>query len=226
MNSHRTFLRIAAVSAFISAVTTFLLWLLPQLYSPPQTFEERILLFRNEIYMARQWVNFWHIPVALTAYFGLAVVLFRRETGKVVFGMVWFVIWGIIEMTGVAIILFSVNYGWRSQYAGASPAQKQVLQTHLEGFYSVWDSMFFVLLVAFLFGTLFFGWATWSSQGMEKRLSYLFWLAVPLTMLILLGGYAGQSWADAMTAAIYPVLQPVSRFVLGVFLWKRSDKPA
>lgn len=223
MYSNRHFLRIAALSAFATVVTTFLLWLLPRLYVPPTGFEESVLLHQNSYYIARLWVNFIHLPLALTGYFGLAVVLYKREAVKSTFGMLWFLIWGIVEMVGIAINLFSVNYNWRSAYASADNITKNALKINIDAFTSIWQSAFFVLLVAFLFGTLFFGWATWKAKGIEKLLSWLLWLAVPLTLLIILSNYAGQKWAGQITTYVYPALQPISRFVLGLFLWRNAE---
>lgn len=219
---NQIFLKIAAGAAFSSAVTTFLLWLLPHLYNAPASFEEGVLLHQNFYYMAKQWVNLLHIPLALTAYFGLCLVSYKRRFGLSLFGMMWFSIWGAIEMIGVSIILISVNYNWRSGYQQANDLNKAVLKNNIETFYSVWDSMFLVLLIAFLLGTLFFAWATWKSSGLKKVLSYLLWLAVPLTVLIILSGYAGQEWAGQATQYLYPILQPCSRALLGMVLWQAS----
>lgn len=78
--------------------------------------------------------------------------------------------------------------------------------------------MFFVLLIAFLLGTIFYGWATWRGKGLEKLLSYLFWLAAPLTILIILSGYFGFERGTGAVGFVYPILQPLSRLLLGVFL--------
>jgi hypothetical protein len=220
MNNNITFLKIASVSASLTAVTTFLLWGLPHLYNSPSNFEEGVLLSENSYYLTKQWVNFIHIPLALTGYFGLTIILFQRQPILSTFGMIWFTIWGTIEMIGVSIILFSVNFNWRSTYKVASEGNKTVLKNNIETFFSIWDSMFFVLLVAFLLGTIFFAWASWKSKGLEKILSWLLWLAVPLTILIIISGYAGQGWAGQVTKYIYPFLQPLSRLVLGLFIWK------
>jgi hypothetical protein len=220
MRNNDTFFKIASVSALLTAVTTFLLWGLPQLYNSPSNFEESVLLSENSYYLTRQWVNFIHIPLALTGYFGLTIILFQRQPTLSVFGMLWFTVWGTIEMIGVSIILFSVNFNWRSSYKIADEITKNVLKNNIETFFSIWDSMFFVLLIAFLFGTLFFAWATWKSKGLEKVVSWLLWLAVPLTLLIILSNYAGQNWAGQLTKYIYPFLQPISRIVLGLFIWK------
>ncbi len=220
--TNRPFLRLTAFCAFATAVTTLLLWLLPRLYTAPVGFEASVLLHQNPFYMARLWVNFFHLPLALMGYFGLMVVLFRRQALKAAFGLLWFLVWGIVEMVGIAVNIFAVNYNWRASYAAADGAARPMLQQNIQAFAAVWDSAFFVLLVAFLLGSLFFAWATAKGTGLEKALSWLLWLAVPLTLLIILSNYAGQQWAGSITAYVYPVLQPVSRFVLGLFLWRNA----
>jgi len=214
------FIRFCAISAMLSAVTTFLLWLLPKLYMPPDTFEAGVRLHTNIYYIARLWVNFIHIPLALASYFGLAVVTGKRYPLLSLFALGWFVIWGVTEMVGIAILLFSVNGNWRASYEAADEVQQVVLKGNIQTFYSVWDSMFFVLLVAFLLGSVFYGFATWRSSGLQRVLSYLIWLSVPLTLMIMAGGYAGQTWADEITGYIYPALQPMSRFIMGVVIWR------
>lgn len=222
MKQDTFFYRITAISAFITAITTFLLWLLPRLYEAPQNFEDGLKLASDNFYIARQWINLFHIPFSLTAYFGVAYELRRREMPIAALGFMWFLIWGITEMTGIATIIFAVNKTWRANYQSASVNQQEIYKANIETFYSVWDSLFFVLLIAFLLASLFYAWATFNGKGLEKLLSYLFLLAVPLTLLIIMGNYTGISWAGTIVAFIYPVLQPVSRFVMGLFLLRCS----
>ncbi|MDH3709166.1 MAG: hypothetical protein OER04_04725 [Cyclobacteriaceae bacterium] len=218
----KLFLKIAALASFSTVLTTFLLWLLPNFYHAHGSFSEGIDLAANPFYMGRLWVNFWHIPLALTAYFGFVYTLRNRELPKVSLGMIWFLIWGTVEMTGIAGIIFAVNNHWRSAFNSASATQQEVLRMQIENYLTNWDSWFFVLLVAFLLGMACFGWATWKGRGIEKTLSYLFWLAVPLTLLIILSKYLSLEWAGTVVAFTYPILQSVSRGLLGVYLWKNA----
>lgn len=218
----RMLIRLAALCAIATAFTTFFLWLLPRLYTAPETFEASIALAENSYYMARLWVNFVHIPLALIAYFGMVAMLMAHDPFKITLGYVWFLIWGLVEMVGVSILIFSVNGTWRASYAVSDLSTKAELRQNIELFSSLWDSMFFVLLVAFLLGTAFFGWATWKGKGLEKILSYLFWMAVPLTLCIILSGYFDQTWAGPLVTWLYPLLQPISRFSMGIVLWKSN----
>lgn len=222
INQNKAFLKIASISAFISAITTFFLWLLPKFYNTPANFTEAVSMHQNAYYISRLWVNFIHIPFALTAYFGLTLILYKKQPATSLFGMMWLGIWGTIEMIGVAALIFTVNGNWRSSYALANDQTKTILETNITSFMGVWDSLFFVILVAFLLGSLFFAIATQRGKGLEKLLSYLLWAAVPLTVLIILSNYANQAWAGKITGLVYPALQPVSRAVLGLFILKHS----
>jgi len=216
------FLRVAGAAAVLSAVTTFLLWALPRAYARPVDFDASVALHRNAIYLARYWVNFVHIFLALTAYTGVALLLARRSLGFAVLGLLFFLAWGLTELLGVATILFAVNGTWRVGYAAADPATQERLRTLLVGFEAVWDSMFFVLLVAFLLGTLCYGFVAWTGAGLERLVGVLFLLAGPLTLAIIVSGYGGPQWPGVVVGWLYPTLQPVSRALMGVWLWREG----
>ena len=215
----RTFLRTGAVCAVLSAITTFLLWLLPRLYDAPSGFEESISLHANSAYMARWWVNFAHVFLALVSYCAAATVLWSRHRTLAALGLLWFVLWGFTELLGVSINIWAVNRSWRAGFAAADAHTREILTTNLMGFSAVWDAMFFLLLVAFFLGTLCFGLA---AKGLEKAVGALLLLAAPLTLGILLGGYTSLTVFTGATEWVYPVLQPVSRALMGLWLWQRS----
>jgi ABC-type multidrug transport system permease subunit len=86
-----------------------------------------------------------------------------------------------------------------------------------EGWPAVWDGMFFVLLVAFLLGSLSLG--LLAANGLERATGILLLLSVPLSILIIPGEYWNVRVASRLEAIIYPRLQPVSRVVTEVWLW-------
>jgi hypothetical protein len=105
----------------------------------------------------------------------------------------------------------------------ADEAQRNVLRTLLEGWPAVWDGMFFVLLVAFLFGSLSLGLLATKGRGLERATGILLLLSVPLSILIIAGEYWNVRVASRLEGIIYPILQPVSRVVMGVWLWTCSE---
>lgn len=215
-------LRIAAICAELSAVTTFLLWLLPRFQAPAASFEAALALHAEPIYLARLWVNFIHIFLALTAYGAAAFLLWSRTPILVGLGFVWFLLWGFAEVLGVSVNLIAVNGTWRAQFAAATPEVQAQLRTLLLGYRAVWDAFFFALLVGFLLGTLCYGLALWRGGGLERALSLAFLAAVPLTGIILLGGYTSFMALDPLVTFAYPILQPASRLLLGIWLWRTA----
>lgn len=221
--AERTLLRTGAVCGVLSAITTFLLWLLPRLYDAPSTFEAGVALHANAIYMARWWVNFVHIFFALASYAGAAAALWRRHAALAGLGFLSFVLWGFTELLGVSINIFAVNRTWRAGFAGADAAGREILRANIQSFAAIWDAMFFLLLVAFLAGTLLLGAAAVRGGGLERLVGVLLLLAGPLTLGIMIGGYTSMTWLNDVTDWIYPGLQPVSRALMGVWLWQRSQ---
>ena len=215
-------LRVAAVCALATSVTTVLLWALLLATPRPGSFADEVALHANGAHLARLWVNFAHNLLALVAYLGAAALLWRRSAGLAAAGLLFFVLWGFVELVGVSVNLFALNGTWRASYAAADPGVRASLAATMRAWSAVWDALFFVLLVAFLLGTLCFGLAAAGGRGLERVVGWLFLLAVPLTAAILADGYFGVVTAGALVSWTYPLLQPVSRALLGVWMWRSA----
>ena len=214
-----TSLRVAGAAAFLSAVTTFLLWLLPRLYDAPAGFEQAILMHQDTAYIARLWVNFVHIFLCLAAYGAAAVLLWKRSPALAGFGFVCFLLWGFTELIGVSINLFAVNFTWRAQFQSATPEVQEQLRVLLTWFPAMWDALFFVLVNGFLAATTCYGLAALPGKGLERWSGALFLLGTPLTLGIIVGNYTSLTIFSDIMDWIYPVLQPVSRATLAAWLW-------
>jgi hypothetical protein len=164
----KNFLRLSAACAVLTAVTTFLLWSLPRQYVVPTAFEEQVNLVNNPYYISRLWVNFLHLPLAVTGYFGLSMIIALRKGSVAWFAFVWFVLWAFLEMMGIAGLIFAVNRTWRVAYPLVDLVQQAVLKNNINYYNAVWDSMFFVLLVMFLLGTLSFVGYYWTRRVLVK----------------------------------------------------------
>ena len=218
------FLRLAGACAMATAATTLLLWALPRAYAPPADFAAAIALHRETAYLARWWVNFLHTLLALVGYLGAALLLARRSLGGAALGFVFFLLWGMTELLGVVVILLAVNGTWRAGWTEADPAARETLRTLLAGWDAAWDAMFFLLLVAFLLGSLCHGWIAGRGSGLERAAGVLLLLAVPLTLAILVSGYGGPAWPGVVAGWVYPVIQPVGRATLGLWLLRSASR--
>jgi hypothetical protein len=201
---NRSLFRIGAVCAGLSAITTLLL----------------ALLAGGS--MERLWVNFVHIFLALAGYTAAAVALWPKSRAGAALGLVWFLIWGFTELLGVSIRIWTVEYTWRPALETAGPEQARILQADIDAWMAVWDGMFVLILAAFLLGTLCHGLALSRGAGLERVVGVLMLLAVPLTAAIFLDANRSVTWLGGLVGWTYPVLQPVSRALLGVWLWRRD----
>jgi len=226
MNDDRLLYRAGAICAAASAVTTFLLWLLPRLYEAPADFDASVRLHAEPLFMARLWVNFIHEFLALTAYGAAAAALWQRSRFLAGSGFLWFVLWAFTEALGVSINIWAVNASWRSHFDAADPATRAALKSNLTGFAEVWNAMFFVILMSFLLGTTLLGLAAVGGAGLERWVGILLLLAAPLTVVITLSEYAGMTFLERAVTWSYPVLQPVGRAMMGVWLWRKSAMAA
>ncbi|TQV82466.1 hypothetical protein FKG94_06910 [Exilibacterium tricleocarpae] len=217
MTSRQNALWFSACAAFLSAVTTFLLWYLPRQYASPANFEEAVALHQNAFYMARLWVNYIHVFLALAAYAGVTYLCYRRAPVLALAGFIAFAFWAFAEALGVAINIWGVNELWRAGYAGADSETQTLIRTSINTFTGIWEGLFFVVLTTFLIGTLSLGMALWHGDTLQRALAILFLLAGPLTLIIMLDGYFGASLSPWI-AWSYPVLQPLSHALMGGWL--------
>ncbi|MBD2842911.1 hypothetical protein [Erythrobacter rubeus] len=208
----------------LSAVTTVLLWWLPQNYSSPASFEAGVALAANPAYLARLWVNFLHVFIALVAYGGLAAVLARRAPALAWTGLVAMAFWAFAEALGLSINIWAQNGAWRSGYAAADPATRDLIRNAVFVYQGIWNGVFFVVLVCFALGSSALGLACWAPALSDRILSTLLLLAVPLTLVITVDGYFGARlgiWIDWS----YPILQPVSHTAMAAWLWHAAVNP-
>lgn len=212
----RIALRIAAVCTCLTAATTFLLWYLPQLVTADATALQMPL---EPAYMGRLWVNFFHVILALFGYAAAASLWRKRSVTLAAIGFVAMLCWALLEATGVAVNIFAVNGAWRP---AMSSSPTHALEANLAWFKAWWNAVFFVLLICFLIGTTALGAVAAAGRGLEFVVGALMLLATPLTIFIILGGYFGMAAFDPIVNVIYPALQPISRLLLGVWLWKSA----
>ena len=92
-----------------------------------------------------------------------------------------------------------------------------LLRASLHTAAGIWDGVFFVVLTAFLIGTVSYGIALASGAALQRLVGVLFLLAGPLTLIIMLDGYFGASLSRWVSWS-YPILQPVSRASMGIWL--------
>ena len=214
-------LRTGAVCAALSVATTVLLWLLPHLHAAPAGTEPESALASDPLYLVRLWVSFGHVFPALAGYAAAAWLAARRSPALAWAGLAAFGVWALTEALGVSINLWAVNDAWRPAYADAGAEAQAAICAALLTARGLWDGIFFLVLVAFLAGSLLLGTAASATPGMARAVATLLLLAVPLTLVIMLDGYFGAGLAGWVDWS-YPVLQPLSRATMAAWIWREA----
>lgn len=213
----RAALLLGGLASIATAVTTFFLWYLPRTYEVGAGFEGVIALHAEPAYMARLGINYAHVLLALFAYGVVAATMRGRAPIAAGIGFIAFLIWCIAEALIVSINIWAVNETWRAAYGGADELERQLIRASLHSFSGIWNGVFFVILTAFLIGTLSFAIALFRETLIQKALGVLFFLAAPLTLIIMLDGYFGAALSGWISWS-YPILQPLSRAATGLWL--------
>ncbi|CAA9310861.1 MAG: hypothetical protein AVDCRST_MAG56-6210 [uncultured Cytophagales bacterium] len=217
------FFKAVAVCSGLSALTTLGLIFLPRTYAAPAGLEEEVALRLNGFYQLRSLVYYVHPFLVLTAAWGVVARKFRESTGAVTTGFLFFGCWGFAEALQQALSLVALNLNWREGYARtADEATREMFRTHLLGFEAVWDALYLLLLTGFAMAHILYGIATWPGSGLERVISWGFFLGAGLTLLILSANFGGPAVPRGLTMWLYPTIQPLFRVLLGIWLWPQK----
>lgn len=221
MNFPRSFYRGAALCSMASAVTTLFLIFLPRFYGPAASLDERVLFLNNPFYQLRAWSYFVHPFLVLAAALGVAVALRRRAAGLLGPGLLGFLLWGFTE-AGQQALTLTVFHRLARAWPQADASAREVLRTQIANYDALWDAMFLLLLTAFLIGNVFYGIACLRECGLARALGVFYFGAAFLTLTGIIGELGGPALPPPLNTWLYPLLQPVARLLIGVWLWRRN----
>jgi hypothetical protein len=213
------FLRFTAVCAFLSALTTFGVHLLPLLH-PASGFEEQLQLANHPIYRFRLWVVILHILLVLASMWGVAATKFRSVAGWIGLGLGGYWIFGLAELFRVSLVMNAINPMRLRYLQQPDPALKATLLNwpHLN------DSLFFLLVLGFLIGNFCYAIALRKGVGLEKWISALLFIWSGLSLATLLQEYLHQSWINFIPEFLSYTYQPLVRILIGFWLWSIVDR--
>ncbi|MBA3713189.1 MAG: hypothetical protein H0W76_12190 [Pyrinomonadaceae bacterium] len=218
-----TFFKATAVCAILSGVTTLGVHLLPPTDIGAMNFEQRIALHSDSFYIFRLWVVVLHILLVVASMWGVAAKKLNTSAGVIVIGFLGYLLFALSELLRTSVVLFAVNRAWRAQYAQeTSEAVRAMLRANMIGWAGVSEALFFLLLLGFFIGNLFYGLAFVRGTGLEKTVGVvlLVWSAITLTGIA--GDYIEISSVPQPSEWVAWTFQPLARLLVGAWLWKSS----
>jgi len=216
-----------AVCALTTAATTLVVHILPWLWADVDTFEDRLSLPHNALYMGRLWVVLLHCFLVVVSMSGIAALKFRDSPALIGLGFLSFVVFAFSEILRTSLVLFALNRKWRLGYINAKDdSTRASLRATIEAFGGINDALFFIFYAAFFVGILCYGLALIGSAGFDGKLGWLLLLWSALNVPGLIDTFTGRDLFSPFFEWVGPFFQPAARVVIGIWLWTRGNATA
>jgi hypothetical protein len=212
------FYRVAGVCALVSSATTLPIHLAS---FPSTTFEERIALHQNPLYLARFALVALHVCLVVVSMLGVALRRRHAFLPLATLGFLGYFVFALGELLRTALAFFALNRSWRAAYANASDeAARTVAKTLLAAWPGVNDALFHLFLFGFVAGTACYGAILLRGPGLERVTGVIFvvWALV-----------SGMGWLEGVVPGIQELpevvsvtLQPLARVLVGLWLWRAA----
>jgi disulfide bond formation protein DsbB len=217
------FYRAGAVCSVVTAATTLLLIFLPGFFAPAEGFEGRMARVHDPAYQLRSWVYLVHPFLVLMAALAVAVRIRTFRPGLAVVGLIAMMLWAFTEAAQQGMTLYAFDK-WRVAFATADEATRAQIRTLTLMYDGLWDGMYFVLLIGFAIGNLCFGLALARLQGLGRVVGVFFLAACLLTISLIWREIGWGELPEPLASWSYPVIQPLGRTLIGVWLWRVADE--
>ena len=221
--SSRAFFRLAAIAALLSGLTTFAVHLLPRFYAGPNEFERLVGLHAEPIYILRLWIVIFHVLLVVVSMLGVALRKLNDSPGLIILGFLGYLLFAAAELFRTAMGLAALNRTWRAAYETATDEQvRSSLRTLMEGWQGINEGFFFLLILGFLIGNLFFGLVLIRGIGLEKIIgvALLIWTALGANTMV---GFTEFSNLE-LPEWISWTFQPAVRFLIAWWLWQAPSQ--
>ncbi len=220
MNTEKSTIQFAAICGCFSVVTTLGIHLgFPEFSS---SFNERLLLFENSIYLLNRWWVIVHCLLVIVSMWGFYLVQRRKAHGLSGLGFLFFAVFGITEIARQLFVLFYLN-GLRTKYLNTESLElREMLKLDIENFDLIGNSLFGLFILAFALGNLFYGLSLLSEMGWTKILGVLMviWsLGNFTTLAIEFLPNRTLGWVIELYSYTF---QPLLRGLISVWLWEMA----
>ena len=219
------FIKVASICAIVTALTTIAVHWLPDLWSSATTFESRVQLRHNTIYMGRLWIVLIHCVLVVISMAAIPCLLNGKARLIAIFGFGCYVMFAFVEILRTSLSIFAVNRAWRGGYETSSDdVRRQTFRDALETFAGVNDTLFFLFFAAFTVGLFSYGLALLLKSGIDQGVGLLFLLWGILNLPNLVGAIVGNDALGMGFDWVGRYFQPAARFLLGLWLWSVSGR--
>lgn len=216
-NNEKQFIKIAAVCAFATVLTTVIIHSGYFDFSG-LTLDENVSLFRNFKYHAGRWIIIIHCILVLISVWAIFLVKRKRYLELTGLGFVFYVLFAFTEIFRQFMELFYLN-GLRERYFLSENFEVQgYLMADIKNFGLLAYSFYGLFILMFALGNLCYGLSLVRGPKWDRILgiSLLMWGFLGLVSL------GNEFWAidylEKGIGVVLNVIQPIIRFGIGYWL--------
>jgi hypothetical protein len=217
MAIEKSFLRFAALCALLSAVTTLIVHLY---FTPPESFEGRILLFKNKQYIFRNWATILHCVFVIVSMYAVFLLRKNGSPGWMGTGFIFFSIFALTEIARMFTALFYTNQLREKYFTATDETVKSLVKNSIDNVGFVNDVFFSIFIMAFWLGLIFFSIGLYKNSGFTKALAWVFIVWALVHLIAVINVFYPQVWMEKLLLVFSPVYQPLARIAVGVWIWK------
>ena len=220
MHPETRFLRFAAACAALSALTTLVVHFGSIFLPPATTFEARVALRTNPLYLAYLWAYILHCLLVVVSMYGARRLAPKERTAVADLGFLAFVVFACAETLRMSLAIFAVNRTWRAAWAATTDdAARERARTLIEGFAGFGEALFFVFFLAFFLGTVAYGLTFFREPGLTGTVGRIFLVWAGLNLPGLIETIAGTGTLGPWPEWVVPPFQSAARLLIGWWLW-------
>lgn len=218
----KRFIRFTSICCFLSVITTFGIHAF--FPDPPASFDERVMLFRDPVYLINRWWVILHCLFVICAMWGFALLQFRQSPGTIGLGFLFFTVFAIAEITRQMVVLFYFN-GLREQFVLATdPALKENLRATLMTAGLSAAHWFGVFILMFGLGSTCYGLSLILNPGFERILAVMLLISGLGSFLLLANDFWKNETIGKFMDQYNSSFTPLLRLLIGIWLWRKAER--
>ena len=218
LSTNQSFLKTAGIACMITAFTTLGVHFIS---FPADTFDIRLQLANNPLYLAHRWMIILHCTCVIISMLGIAFLKWKEGPGWMALGFLFYTVFGVTEISRMMAVLHYLN-PLREQYLATTDVQIQTLLKHsIDHFNHVGITLFSIFAIAFTIGNLCYGIVFSGASDRSKWIGYAFLFWGFMGILSTANEFFQNPILDRVIDLNAKIFQPTFRLVLGIWIWRQ-----
>jgi hypothetical protein len=217
----RKYIYFSSACAFISAFTTVIIHFIS---SPSGSFEETVLLYKNNSYLLLKWTILFHCLMVLLSMLGMSLIIFQQSKALAVLGFLFFSLFVFAEWERTLNDLWYIN-GLRRKYSTATDESTlNWLRNELQ--YNNFQSnvKFLLFIIGFTLGNATNGLVLMMNKNRDRYLGIALLIWAFFTSCAFISDFVQARWMDSAISFSNHYYQPFIRVVIAVWLFDKAIK--